>query len=122
MGRRIKLNQTQLIGEGLYGRVYGIGEFAIKVYGFKGSACDHESPHEIKIRTYHDESVARELYRASISVPKSFGVFRVEVGGKKGVGFVMERIKGKHVQESNKEAYAEMESEVKKARKLGLCL
>jgi RIO-like serine/threonine protein kinase len=131
MKRRLKLTRTQFIDQGQCGQVYAVGDFAVKVYwGRGGEKFIPEDPIIRGINSkkdFHKEySVARDLYSAGISVPRPYGIVRVEVDGEKRIGYAMERIKGKPLDwvgnliRSKK--IKERDAEIAKAKRLGFIM
>ena len=137
--RRITLDRDNVLGYGEYATVYAVGNKAVKV--------DNTARHNPEIREdsaqlmqmvkgemYREYSLCKKLYDRGISVPKPYGVFRVELDDKRTIGFVMDRINGETLmyykahKSNEKEAkifaekIKEMQEEIKKASDLGFLL
>ncbi len=123
---RINLDNARMIGSGTRcspkSHVYEMGDKAVKTF-----EAGHLIPQDESSRLKKELDVAMELYNAGVRVPKPYGVFRIEINGRKTFGYVMQCIDGKNLDEFNvfegRNEYEQIaKDEVDKAKSQGFVL
>ena len=92
MGKRLNLRKENLIDLGGSGKIYSVGDKVVKVpKGFPSEKINGYMVANLKSEYF----IHRDLYEAGISVPKPYGIIRINEDGERGIGILMDRIYGK---------------------------